>query len=396
MKILRFEDLIREGKVKGKRVFIRADLNVPLDDNGEITEDTRIRASIPCIEMALNAGAAVMVTSHLGRPTEGEFKDKDSLDPVAQRLGKLLGRQVPVLDGWTEGVSVAPGELVMLENCRLNVGEKKNNEALSRKMAALCDIFVHDAFGTAHRAEASTYGIAQFAPMACAGPLLSAEIDALTRALAEPRRPLIAIVAGSKVSTKLTILKSLADKVDQLIVGGGIANTFMLAANLHIGKSLAEGNLIDEAKAVIETMKARGAAVPIPVDVATSKVFAADAKAVIKAANAVAEDDMILDIGPQTAAMLAQQLKAAGTIVWNGPVGVFEFDEFAHGTEVIARAIADSSAFSIAGGGDTLAAIAKFGIEQHISYISTGGGAFLEILEGKTLPALEILQKRAN
>ena len=395
MKVLRFADLIAQGAVAGKRVFIRADLNVPQDDTGRITEDTRIRASVPCIEMALKAGAAVMVTSHLGRPTEGEFKIEDSLDPVAARLGELMGRNVPVIGNWVEGVEVAPGELVMLENCRVNKGEKKNNEALARKMAALCDIFVHDAFGTAHRAEASTYGIAQFAPIACAGPLLAAEIDAITKALANPKRPLVAIVAGSKVSTKLSILQSLARNVDQLIVGGGIANTFMLAAGLSIGKSLAEGNLVGEAKAVIEAMKARGAAVPIPVDVVTAKTFSADAVATVKAATEVAEDDLILDIGPKTAAMLAAQLKAAGTIVWNGPVGVFEFPAFAHGTETIARAIASSSAFSLAGGGDTLAAIAKYGIEGKIGYISTGGGAFLEVLEGKTLPAFEILGKRA-
>ena len=395
MNVIRFTDLIAAGKVKGKRVFIRADLNVPQDDSGRITEDTRIRASVPCIEMALKAGAAVMVTSHLGRPTEGEFKIEDSLDPVAARLGELMGRNVPVIGNWVEGVEVALGELVMLENCRVNKGEKKNVEALARKMAALCDIFVHDAFGTAHRAEASTYGIAQFAPIACAGPLLAAEIDAITKALANPKRPLVAIVAGSKVSTKLSILQSLAHNVDQLIVGGGIANTFMLAAGLSIGKSLAEGNLVGEAKAVIEAMKARGAAVPIPVDVVTAKAFSADAVATVKAANEVAEDDLILDIGPKTAAMLADQLKAAGTIVWNGPVGVFEFDAFAHGTETIARAIATSSAFSLASGGDTLAAIAKYGIESKIGYISTGGGAFLEVLEGKTLPAFEILGKRA-
>ncbi len=395
MNVIRFTDLIAAGKVKGQRVFIRADLNVPQDDTGRITEDTRIRASVPCIEMALKAGAAVMVTSHLGRPTEGEFKIEDSLDPVAARLGELMGRNVPVIGNWVDGVEVAPGELVMLENCRVNKGEKKNNEALARKMAALCDIFVHDAFGTAHRAEASTYGIAQFAPIACAGPLLAAEIDAITKALANPKRPLVAIVAGSKVSTKLSILQSLAHNVDQLIVGGGIANTFMLAAGLSIGKSLAEGNLVGEAKAVIEAMKARGAAVPIPVDVVTAKTFSADAVATVKAANEVAEDDLILDIGPKTAAMLADQLQAAGTIVWNGPVGVFEFDAFAHGTETIARAIASSSAFSLAGGGDTLAAIAKYGIDNKVGYISTGGGAFLEVLEGKTLPAFEILGKRA-
>ncbi|WP_372525518.1 phosphoglycerate kinase [Piscinibacter sp.] len=395
MNILRFEDLVASGKARGQRVFIRADLNVPLDDAGHITEDTRIRASIPCIALALKAGAAVMVTSHLGRPTEGEFKPEDSLAPVARRMGELMGREIPVVANWVDGVRVAPGELVMLENCRVNKGEKKNNEALARKMAALCDIFVHDAFGTAHRAEASTYGIAQFAKVACAGPLLAAEIDAITKALAQPKRPLVAIVAGSKVSTKLTILQALAKNVDQLIVGGGIANTFMLAAGLSIGKSLAEADLLGEAKAVIKAMKARGAAVPIPVDVVTAKAFAADAPATVKAATDVAADDLILDIGPTTAAALAEQLKAAGTIVWNGPVGVFEFEAFAHGTETIARAIAASSAFSIAGGGDTLAAIAKYGIEKQIGYISTGGGAFLEVLEGKTLPAFEILERRA-
>ena len=396
MNVLRLADLITQGKVAGKRVFIRADLNVPQDDSGNITEDTRIRASVPCIRMALDAGAAVMVTSHLGRPTEGEFKPEDSLAPVAQRLGELLGREVPLKSDWVDGVDVQPGQLVLLENCRLNKGEKKNNEALARKMAALCDVFVHDAFGTAHRAEASTYGIAQFAPVACAGPLLAAEIDALTQALSAPKRPLVAIVAGSKVSTKLTILQSLASKVDGLVVGGGIANTFMLAAGLPIGKSLAEPDLVEQAQAVIQAMKARGAEVPIPVDVVVAKSFAADAPATVKAAGEVAADDLILDIGPKTAALLADQLKAAGTIVWNGPVGVFEFDAFAKGTETIARAIADSDAFSIAGGGDTLAAIAKYGIEKDVGYISTGGGAFLEVLEGKTLPAFEILSKRAQ
>jgi phosphoglycerate kinase len=395
MNVLRFEDLVAQGRVTGKRVFIRADLNVPLDAAGRITEDTRVRASVPCIEMALKAGAAVMVTSHLGRPTEGEFKPEDSLAPVAKRLGELLGREVPVVANWVDGVKVEPGQLVMLENVRVNKGEKKNDETLAKKLAALCDIFVHDAFGTAHRAEASTYGIAQFAPVACAGPLLAAEIDAVTKALASPKRPLVAIVAGSKVSTKLTILKALSEKVDGLIVGGGIANTFLLAAGLPIGKSLAEPDLLAEAKAVIEAMKARGAAVPIPVDVVTAKRFAADAPATVKASADVDADDLILDIGPKTAALLAEQLKAAGTIVWNGPVGVFEFDAFAHGTETLARAIASSSAFSIAGGGDTLAAIAKYGIEKDVGYISTGGGAFLEVLEGKTLPAFEILQKRA-
>ena len=393
MNVIRFSDLIEQGRVAGQRVFIRADLNVPQDDDGRITEDTRVRASVPCIQMALDAGAAVMVTSHLGRPTEGAFKPEDSLAPVAQRLGELLGREVPLVADWVDGVDVKPGSVVLLENCRVNKGEKKNSEELARKMAALCDIFVHDAFGTAHRAEASTYGIAQYAKVACAGPLLAAEIDAITQALANPKRPLVAIVAGSKVSTKLTILQALSKNVDGLIVGGGIANTFMLAAGLKIGKSLAEPDLIGEAKAVIESMKARGAAVPIPVDVVTAKAFAADAPATVKAATDVADDDLILDIGPKTAELLAQQLKAAGTIVWNGPVGVFEFDAFAKGTETVAKAISESSAFGIAGGGDTLAAIAKYDVK--VGYISTGGGAFLEVLEGKTLPAFEILQKRA-
>ena len=395
MKILRFDELVAQGRVSGQRVFIRADFNVPLDGAGRITEDTRIRASVPCIALARKAGAAVMVTSHLGRPTEGQFRPEDSLAPVAARLGELLGIEVPLLTDWVDGVSVQPGQVVMLENCRLNQGEKKNDEALSRKMAALCDIFVHDAFGTAHRAEASTYGIAQFAKIACAGPLLAAEIDAIGKALANPKRPLLAIVAGSKVSTKLTILQSLAAKVDGLIVGGGIANTFMLASGLPIGKSLAEPALLDQARAVIKAMAERGAAVPIPVDVVVAKTFSADAPATVKPAAEVADDDLILDIGPQTAAMLADQLSRAGTIVWNGPVGVFEFDAFAHGTETVARAIAASRAFSIAGGGDTLAAIAKYGIEKDIGYISTGGGAFLEVLEGKTLPAFEVLARRA-
>lgn len=395
MNFIRFSDLCTSGKVAGRRVFIRADMNIPLDDSGHITEDTRIRASIPCIRMALDAGAAVMVTSHLGRPVEGEFKPADSLAPVARRLGELMGREMALVTNWVDGVDIKPGQLVLLENCRLNKGEKKNDETLARKMAALCDIFVHDAFGTAHRAEASTYGIAQYAPIACAGPLLAAEMDAISKALSSPRRPLVAIVAGSKVSTKLTILKALAANVDQLVVGGGIANTFMLAAGLNIGKSLAEPGLLQEALAVMQAMKARGAAVPIPTDVVCAKTFAADARATVKAATDVADDDLILDIGPETAKKLAAQLKQAGTIVWNGPVGVFEFTAFENGTREIARAIAESSAFSLAGGGDTLAAIAKYGIEKQVGYISTGGGAFLEVLEGRTLPAFEILQKRA-
>ena len=397
MQFKRFSELCLSGAVKGKRVFIRADLNVPQDEAGNITEDTRIRASIPCIRMALDAGAVVMVTSHLGRPIEGEYEEKFSLAPVAARLTELLGQEVELETDWVDGdFELHPGAVVLLDNCRFNVGEKKSQEALSRKMAALCDIFVHDAFGTAHRAEASTYGIAKYAAIACAGPLLAAEMDALTLALASPKRPLIAIVAGSKVSTKLTILQALADKVDGLIVGGGIANTFMLAAGLPIGKSLAESELVGEAQVVIDKMKARGADVPIPTDVVVASKFAADAPATIKAADQVSADDMILDIGPETAKLWAEKLKTAGTIVWNGPVGVFEFDQFENGTKTLAEAIAQSPAFSIAGGGDTLAAIAKYGIEKDISYISTGGGAFLEMLEGKTLPAFEILQKRAD
>ncbi len=381
----------------GKRVFIRSDLNVPLTDAGEISDDTRIRASIPAIKMALDAGAAVMVTSHLGRPTEGAFKPEDSLAPIGKRMAELLGKPVRLRADWVDGgFSVAPGEVVLLENCRVNKGEKKDDEALARKMAALCDVYVNDAFGTAHRAEATTHGIARFAPQAVAGPLMAAEIAALTRALSAPKRPLLAIVAGSKVSTKLTILESLAAKVDQLIVGGGIANTFMLAAGLPIGKSLAEKDLIDQANSIMAAMKARGASVPIPVDVVVAPRFAADAPATVKAARDVGADDMILDIGPQTSATLANMIQGAGTIVWNGPVGVFEFDAFAHGTETLARAVAASPAFSIAGGGDTIAAINKFGIADEVDYISTAGGAFLEFLEGKTLPAVAALQARAH
>ncbi len=395
MKVLRFEEVVQSGFAQNRRVFVRADMNVPQNADGSITEDTRIRASVPCLQMALEAGAAVMVTSHLGRPTEGDYTPKDSLAPVAKRLGELLGREVSLVQDWIDGVDVMPGQIVMLENCRLNVGEKKNDETLARKMAKLCDIYVNDAFGTAHRAEGTTYGIAQFAPIACAGPLLSAEIDAIEKALTAPKRPLIAIVAGSKVSTKLSILESLARNVDQLIVGGGIANTFMLAAGHNIGKSLAEHDLVKDAKSVMDAMRARGAEVPIPTDVVTAKTFAPDAVATVKQASEVAEDDLILDIGPETAQKLASQLKQAGTIVWNGPVGVFEFSAFEQGTQTIAKAVAESSAFSIAGGGDTLAAIAKYGIEKNVGYISTGGGAFLEILEGKTLPALSILSQRA-
>jgi phosphoglycerate kinase len=392
----RLQDLIDTNALQGKRVFIRADLNVPQDDAGNITEDTRIRASVPAIRAALDAGAAVMVTSHLGRPTEGAFKPSDTLAPVAVRLAELLGQPVELKQNWVDGVDVAPGQVVLLENCRVNVGEKKNDDALAQKMAKLCDVYVNDAFGTAHRAEATTYGIAKFAPIACAGPLLAAELDALGRALGAPARPLLAIVAGSKVSSKLSILKALADKVDNLIVGGGIANTFMKAVGLNVGKSLVEADLVGEAKAIIDMMAARGATVPIPVDVVCAKEFSASAGATVKAVADVEDDDMILDIGPQTAATLAAQIAAAGTIVWNGPVGVFEFEQFSNGTKTLAHAIADAKAFSIAGGGDTLAAIAKYDITDKIGYISTGGGAFLEFLEGKTLPAVEILQQRFN
>ncbi|MEY4466849.1 MAG: hypothetical protein RIR21_642 [Pseudomonadota bacterium] len=396
MRFNRLSDLTQSDQLRGKRVFIRADLNVPQDDAGNITEDTRIRASVPAIQAALAAGAAVMVTSHLGRPTEGEFKPEDSLAPIAKRLSELLGRAVPLKQNWVNGVDVAPGDVVLLENCRVNPGEKKNSDELAKKMAALCDVYVNDAFGTSHRAEATTHGIAKFAPIACAGPLLAAELDALGKALGNPARPLAAIVAGSKVSTKLTILKTLAAKVDRLIVGGGIANTFMLAAGLPIGKSLAEADLVSEAKAIIDMMSARGATVPIPTDVVCAKEFSASATATVKSVNDVAADDLILDIGPQTAKLLASQLLDAGTIVWNGPVGVFEFDQFGEGTKTLAMAIAQSKGFSIAGGGDTLAAIAKYGITDKVGYISTGGGAFLEFLEGKVLPAVEILEQRAH
>ena len=389
---LRLTDL----PLANKRVFIRADLNVPQDDAGNITEDTRIRASVPAIQHALKAGAAVMVTSHLGRPTEGELKPEDSLAPVAKRMSEVLNRPVRLITHWLDGVDVKPGEVVMLENCRVNRGEKKNDDALAQKMAALCDIYVNDAFGTAHRAEATTHGIAKFAKIACAGPLMAAELDALGKALGNPARPLVAIVAGSKVSTKLTILKSLAAKVDQLIVGGGIANTFMLASGMRIGKSLAEPNLVSEAHEIIDIMNARGASVPLPEDVIVANELAAMARANRVDASAVRADDMILDIGPKAAAHLAKIISAAGTVVWNGPVGVFEYDQFAAGTKTIAEAIANSKAFSIAGGGDTLAAIAKYGIADKISYISTGGGAFLEFLEGRKLPAVEVLESRAS
>lgn len=388
-------DLAASGQLKGKRVFIRSDLNVPLS-KGEITEDTRIKASLPAIRMALDAGAAVMVTSHLGRPKEGVVMPEDSLAPVAERLSKMLAMSVPLRRDWVDGVEVEPGQVVLLENCRCNVGEKANDTELAKKMAALCDVYVNDAFGTAHRAQATTEGIARFAPLVCAGPLLAAELEALGRTLKEPARPLVAIVGGAKVSTKLSILCALADKVDQLIVGGGIANTFMAATGQPIGKSLAETDQIDEAKAVLKQMAARGAAVPVPTDVICAKSFSTDATATTKSAAEVEDDDLILDIGPESAHQLADILRNAGTIVWNGPVGVFEFPAFASGTRTIANAIADSNAFSIAGGGDTLAAIAKFGIADKVGYISTGGGAFLEFLEGKRLPAVAVLEERAS
>ena len=393
MPILKMTDL----DLHGKRVFLRADLNVPQDGAGSITDDTRIRASVPGIRAALKGGARLMVTSHLGRPKEGEFKPADTLAPVAKRLSELLGAPVPVKANWLDGgeVAPAPGQVVLLENCRLNKGEKKNDEALARKMAALCDIYVNDAFGTAHRAEATTHGIAKFAPVACAGPLMAAEIEALTRALDKPARPLVAIVAGSKVSTKLTILDSLAQKVDQLIVGGGIANTFLLAEGAKIGKSLAEAELVGEAKKVIAAIRAKGGSVPLPTDVVCAKELSGSAAAQTKATRDVADDDLILDFGPESVRALAAILKNAGTVVWNGPIGVFEHPQFAAGTEAVARAIAGSKAFSIAGGGDTIAAINKFGIADRISYVSTAGGAFLEFLEGKKLPAIEVLEQRA-
>ena len=396
-KVKRLHDLAQAGLLKGKRVLIRSDLNVPQDEAGNITEDTRIRASIPAIEICLQAGAAVMVTSHLGRPIEGQFKPEDSLAPVAHRIAEILNRKVPLISNWVDGgFDLQPGDLVLLENCRVNVGEKKNSEALAKKIAALCDVYVNDAVGTAHRAEATTHGVARFAPIACAGPLMAAELDALSRALANPKRPLIAIVAGSKVSSKLTILKALAEKVDELIVGGGIANTFMLAKGLPIGKSLAEPDLVNEAREIMDLMEKRGAHVPIPEDVVVANELSPLARANRVPSNEVAEDDMILDVGPKTAARLSTMLAHAGTIVWNGPLGVFEIDQFGGGTKMIAAAIAHSPAFSIAGGGDTLAAIAKYGIENQVDYISTGGGAFLEFLEGKTLPAFAVLVERGS
>ena len=392
MKFRRLQDI----DIKGKRVFIRADLNVPQDDHGTITDDTRIRASAPAIRECLARGASVMVTSHLGRPKEGEWNAADSLAPVAERLAELLGTPVPLIRDWVDGgtwqEALAPGKVVLLENCRVNKGEKKDDDALAQKMAKLCDVYCNDAFATAHRAEATTHGIAKYAKVACAGPLLAAELDALGKALAHPARPLVAIVAGSKVSTKLTVLKALAEKVDVLIVGGGIANTFILAAHGHVGKSLAEPGLVAEAQAILDLFPGK---VPVPIDAVCAKEFSADATPELKAVDNLDADDMILDIGPQSAAALAAIVKKAGTVVWNGPVGVFEFDAFGHGTETLAHAIADSDAFSIAGGGDTLAAIAKYGVTDRISYISTGGGAFLEFLEGKTLPAVAALEARA-
>lgn len=389
MSIVRMTDL----DLSGKRVLIRQDLNVPIE-NGRITSEQRITASLPTLKRALEQGAAVMVTSHLGRPKEGVWSEADSLAPVAQRLSELLGREVPLVRDWVDGVEVQPGQLVLLENCRMNVGEGKDDEALSKKYAALCDVFVMDAFGTAHRAQASTHGVIRFAPVAAGGPLLMAELDALAQALDAPAKPLLAIVAGSKVSTKLELLANLVGKVDQLIVGGGIANTFIAAAGHNVGKSLYEPDLLDTAKKIVADAKARGADIPLPVDVVTAKQFLPDAAAEVKAVDAVAEDDLILDIGPQTAAQYAQLIEKAGTVVWNGPVGVFEFEAFSKGTEALARAIASSKAFSIAGGGDTLAAVDKFDIAGEVSYISTGGGAFLEFLEGKTLPAVAALDAR--
>jgi len=392
MPILKMTDL----DLRGKRVLIRADLNVPQADDGSITDDTRIRASVPCIEHALKAGAAVMVTSHLGRPTEGELKPEDSLAPIAKRLGEILMRDVPLKQNWLDGVEVKPGDVVLLENCRGNKGEKKNDDGLAKRIAALCDVYVNDAFATAHRAEATTHGVAKYAPIACAGPLLAAELDALGKALQHPKRPLVAIVGGSKVSTKLTVLAALSDKVDQLIVGGGIANTFMAAAGMKIGKSLCEANLVGEAKTVMEKVKAKGGQVPLPEDVVVAKEFSATAKATTKLVNQIEDDDLILDVGPKTSARLRRLLSAAGTIVWNGPLGVFEFDAFANGTRELADAIAHSSAFSLAGGGDTVAALEKFGVTAEMDYVSTAGGAFLEFLEGKKLPAVEVLEQRAR
>lgn len=389
MTLLRMTDL----DLAGKRVLIREDLNVPVKD-GRVTSEQRITAALPTIRLALEKGAAVMVTSHLGRPKEGVWSEEDSLAPVAARLSELLGRDVPLVKDWTDGVQVAPGQVVLLENCRMNVGEGKDDEALSKKYAALCDVYVMDAFGTAHRAQASTHGAIRFAKVACGGPLLMAELDALAKALEKPARPLLAIVAGSKVSTKLELLANLVGKVDQLIVGGGIANTFLLASGKRIGESLAEADLVKEAHAIMDIMKARGAEVPLPTDVVVADEVSALARANKISVDDVAAHDRILDIGPKSAARLGEIIANAGTIVWNGPVGVFELPQFAGGTKMLASAIAHSEAFSIAGGGDTLAAIAKFDIADDVGYISTGGGAFLEFLEGKTLPAIAALEAR--
>ena len=390
MKILRMKDL----DLKGKRVLIREDLNVPVRE-GRVASDARIRASVPTIEAALEMGAAVMVMSHLGRPTEGQFAEEFSLAPVAEHLAGLLGREVRLERDWLGGVALSAGDVVLCENVRFNVGEKTDDESLSRKMAALCDVYVMDAFGTAHRAQASTHGVARYAPIACAGPLLVGELDALSRALDQPARPLVAIVGGSKVSTKLSVLDALADKVDQLIVGGGIANNFLAAQGHPVGKSLYEPDLVPEARALMEKARSRGGEIPVPTDVRVAGEFSETAKATVKKAEDVAADDMILDVGPDTAARYGELLRSAGTIVWNGPVGVFEFDAFAEGTRALAEAVADSDGFSIAGGGDTLAALDKFGIADKVSYISTGGGAFLEFLEGKKLPAVEVLEARS-
>lgn len=399
MHVKTLEELAKAGQLAGKRVMIRSDLNAPHDEAGHITNEARLVASVPAIRMALDAGAAVMVVSHRGRPTEGTVTEADSLVHVARRMGELLGRPMPLVENWVDGgFDVKPGEVVMLQNCRCNAGEKKCDEALSKKYAALCDVFVHDAFGTAHRAQASTVGVARFAPVVCAGPLMAAEIDALTRAVENAKHPLAAIVGGSKVSTKLTILSNLAEKVDQLIVGGGILNTFLLAAGKPVGKSLAEPELVDECKRVLAILEKKGASLPMPVDVVVAKAFAEDAEHRVADVDDVREDEMILDVGPKTAAMLGELLRSAGTIVWNGPVGVFEMAPYAEGTRQMAEAIAEATekgAFSIAGGGDTVSAVAKFGVEDRISYISTGGGAFLELLEGKTLPAVAVLEERA-
>jgi phosphoglycerate kinase len=397
--ILTLEELCRRGSLRGKRVFIRSDLNVPQDDCGRITDDTRIRASLPGIRMAVQAGAAVMTTSHLGRPAEGEFRPADSLAPVATRLSELLGMPVELVRDWTGGVSVAPGQVVLLENCRVNPGEKKDSEELSRRMAALCDVYVNDAFGTAHRAEATTHGMARFAPVACAGPLLAAELEALRQALGQPKRPLVAIVAGSKVSTKLTILNNLAHKVDRLIVGGGIANTFLMAEGFPIGKSLVEADLVPECRKVLKTLADKGATLPLPIDVVVATEISAQAKPTLRRAEDVRPDEMILDVGPATSQALTDLINEAGTIIWNGPLGVFELDAFAQGTHGLAMAVASATvrgAYSIAGGGDTLAAIAKYRVGDRVSYISTGGGAFLEFLEGKTLPAVAVLEERSR